>query len=56
MPDPAEMKPPVNENPNIIFEPTATLNPASAAAPPEALITSGPSIVNWKPPIFNGES
>ena len=56
-PEPAGITSPVNENPSTRFDsPTATLNPASAAAPPDALRTCGPSIANWNPPIFNGES
>ena len=56
-PEPAGITLPSNEKPNtILASPTATLNPASAAAPPDALNTSGPFIVNWNPPISRGVS
>ena len=56
-PEPAGITEPVNENPNtILSSPTATLNPASPAAPPDALNISRPLTLNWKPPISSGES
>ena len=50
-PDPAGIDEPVNEKPKTVEPPEETVNPASPAAPPLALISSAPSTLNWKPAI-----
>ena len=41
---------PVNEIPSTVEPPPDIVNPASAAAPPDALPKVAPSITNWNPP------
>ena len=48
-PSPAGIEAPLNEKPNTVLPPVDTVKPASAAAPPVALII--PSTLNWNPPI-----
>jgi len=51
VPHPAGTELPVNEKPRTVEPPVDTVNPASAASPPLALLTVVPSILNWKPPV-----
>ena len=54
IPSPAGIVPPAKSNPITTPEvpEVDTVNPASAAAPPEALRTVGPPTTNWNPAIF----
>ena len=53
---PAGINPPENEKPSIVVPPVDTVNPASAAKPPEAAPRSVPVISIWKPPTSIGVS
>ena len=46
IPEPAGIDAPENEKPRTVEPPAETVNPASPAAPPEALLTFAPSILN----------
>ena len=46
IPEPADMVPPVNENPQAVVPPADTVNPALAATPPDAPVIVVPSILN----------
>ena len=45
-PEPAAIVAPVNENPRAVEPPADTVNPALAAAPPDAPVIVVPSILN----------
>ena len=49
VPHPAGTVAPVNEKPNTVDPAVDTWNPASAAAPPSAMLAVAPSISNWNP-------
>ena len=40
---------PSSENPSTVVSLNEIINPASSAAPPDALSMVAPSILNWKP-------
>jgi hypothetical protein len=48
-PLPAGINPPENENPRTVLFAVLTVNPASAAAPPDAPVTVAPLTENWNP-------
>ena len=50
-PSPAGIVDPSKEKPRTTDALVETVNPASAAAPPEADTTAGPDTLNWKPAI-----
>ena len=51
VPHPVGITAPENENPRTVDPPGDTVNPASAAAPPEEPLTVAPSTLNWNPAI-----
>ena len=50
-PLPAGITDPEKEKPKTTVADVDTVNPASAAAPPDAPVTLAPETLNWKPAI-----
>ena len=50
-PCPAGITEPENEKPKTVVSPVETVNPTSAAIPPDALTSVEPFTSNWKPAI-----